>query len=220
MLGIEPATQRPRMDEALDAIMRAAQVRGAGDDEDRLVRDARGAPAPGALHRPAFPDRGGLHHHAGRHAWRRASTASACCRSAPALPGGPDALAEQWKIAEDDAAKHGKTMDRKDWRLVVNMHCAEDDEQALREVRDGERNETVTYFEDTLGRPPGRADDPLREGVKIGNTLVGSPETVAKGIERLIGLQPGRLRRRPVPRARMGQPRATRCAATSCSPAG
>jgi hypothetical protein len=43
----------------------------------------------------------------------------------------------------------------------------------------------MTYFEDTLGRPPGRADDPLRDGVKMGTTLVGSPETVVKGIKRL-----------------------------------
>ena len=125
------------------------------------------------------------------------------------LPGGPEALASQWKIAEETAAKHGKTMDRKNWRVVVNAHIAEDDEQALREVKKGERHrDRQTYFEDTLGRPPGRADDPLRDGVKMGTTLVGSPETVIKGIERLLEIQPGRLRRHPVPRARMGQPRA------------
>ncbi len=44
----------------------------------------------------------------------------------------------------------------------------------------------MTYFEETLGRPPGRQDDPLREGVKMGTTLVGSPETVANGIRRLL----------------------------------
>jgi limonene 1,2-monooxygenase len=102
------------------------------------------------------------------------------------LPGGADALANQWKIAEDEAAKVGRSMDRKDWRLVVNMHTAEDDEAAIEQVKIGERIETVTYFEDTLGRPPGRADDPLREGVKMGTTLVGSPDTVSRGIERLI----------------------------------
>ena len=102
------------------------------------------------------------------------------------LPGGPEALASQWKIAEEAAAKNGKTMDRKNWRVVVNAHVAEDDEQALREVKKGERIETQTYFEDTLGRPPGRADDPLRDGVKMGTTLVGSPETVIKGINRLL----------------------------------
>jgi len=34
--------------------------------------------------------------------------------------------------------------DRSKWRIVVNAHIAEDDEQALREVHAGERCETVT----------------------------------------------------------------------------
>jgi len=107
------------------------------------------------------------------------------------IPGGPEALANQWKIAEDEAAKHGRKMNRKDWSLVVNMHCAEDDEEALNQVRKGERLETITYFEETLGRPAGRADDPLRQGVKMGTTLVGSPETIEKGLRRLIELSRG-----------------------------
>ena len=77
------------------------------------------------------------------------------------LPGGPEAIAEHWKIGEEMAAKHGKTLDRDNWRLVVNVHLAEDDELAMRQVYKSERHETVTYFEETLGRPPGRADDPL-----------------------------------------------------------
>jgi limonene 1,2-monooxygenase len=102
------------------------------------------------------------------------------------MPGGPEAMAEQWKIAEAEATKYGHTMDRKNWRIVVNMHVAEDDEQALREVYQGERLETVKYFEEGLGRPVGRTEDPLRDGVANGSTLVGTPETVIKGIKRLI----------------------------------
>src|SRR3546814_19304554 len=100
-------------------------------------------------------------------------------------------MAEQWKIAEETAAKHGRTISRKDWRIVVTAHLAEDDEQALREVNRGERLETVTYFEDTLGRPPGRSDDPLRDGVAMGSTLVGPPDTVIQGIARLLGYSQG-----------------------------
>jgi limonene 1,2-monooxygenase len=107
------------------------------------------------------------------------------------LPGGPEALANQWKIAEETAAKHGKRMDRKQWKLVVNVHVAEDDEEALRQVKRSERHETVTYFEETLGRPPGRSDDPLTEGVKMGTTLVGSVDTVVRGIEHLWRLSDG-----------------------------
>jgi limonene 1,2-monooxygenase len=107
------------------------------------------------------------------------------------LPGGPEAVAGQWRIAEEMAARHGKTMDRKKWRLVINMHCAEEDELALQQVRHGERRETLDYFAEALGRPPGRSEDPLRDGVASGSTLVGSPDLIARGIERLIQLSDG-----------------------------
>jgi len=190
MLGIQPATQRPRMLEAMDAIMALLKC------EDPVTMKTDWFEMNAArLHLAPYSD---PHFEiavastitpfgmiaAGRHGVGVLSIGAG-------LPGGPEALATQWKIAEDEAAKHGKTMSRKNWRVVVNAHIAEDDEQALREVRKGERNETQTYFEDTLGRPPGRADDPLRDGVKMGTTLVGSPETVIKGIQRLLEYSQG-----------------------------
>jgi limonene 1,2-monooxygenase len=190
MLGIEPSTQRPRMLEAMDAIMRLLKCEEPVTMKTDWfeMRDAR-------LHLAPYSD---PHFEiavastitpfgmiaAGTHGVGVLSIGAG-------LPGGPEALASQWKIAEDTAAKHGKTMDRKNWRVVVNAHIAEDDEQAMREVTKGERVETMTYFEDTLGRPPGRADDPLRDGVKMGTTLVGSPETVVKGIKRLLEYSQG-----------------------------
>lgn len=185
MLSIEPSKQRIMMDQSLDAIMKLLECKEPVTMKTDWfeMRDARLHLAP--YSDPCFTiavastmTPAGMQV-AGKHGLSVLSLGAG-------LPGGPDALAQQWKIAEDEAKKHGKTMHRKDWRLVINMHCAEDDEQALREVQYGERQETVTYFEDTLGRPPGRAQDPLREGVKAGNTLVGSPETVAKGIAGLI----------------------------------
>jgi limonene 1,2-monooxygenase len=190
MMGIEPVTQRPRMDEALEAIMRLLRC----DEPVTMktdwfeLREARLHLAP--YTEPHFPI-------------AVASTITPFGVIAAAkhglgvlsigagLPGGPEALAGQWKIAEETAARHGQTMDRRKWRVVVNVHVAEDDERALGEVSKGERRETITYFEETLGRPPGRADDPLREGVKMGTTLVGSPETVVRGIERLQGYSQG-----------------------------
>ena len=59
------------------------------------------------------------------------------------LPGGPEAMAEQWAIDEETAAKHGtRPWTATKWRIVVNVHVAEDDELALREVHAGERRET------------------------------------------------------------------------------
>jgi len=190
MLGIEPATQRSRMLESMDAIMALLKMEEPVTMKTDWfeMRDAR-------LHMAPYSDPyfdiavastitpfGMIA--AGRHGLGVLSIGAG-------LPGGPEALATQWKIAEDTAAKNGKTMSRKKWRVVVSAHLAEDDELVLREVRKGERNETITYFEDTLGRPPGRSDDPLTDGVKMGTTIVGSPDTVIKGIKRLVGYSQG-----------------------------
>ena len=107
------------------------------------------------------------------------------------LPGGSAKLADYWKMGEAEAAKYGKVMNRDDWRLVINMHCAETDELAMEEVRRGERVETLSYFSETLGRPPMRSENPLAEGLAAGSTLVGSPETIIAGIERLLGFTGG-----------------------------
>ena len=187
MLGIEPSTQRPRMLEAMDAIMRLLKM-----EEPVTIKSDWFEMNQARLHLAPYSD---PHFEiavastitpfgmiaAGTHGVGVLSIGAG-------LPGGPEALGSQWKIAEEAAAKNGKTMNRKNWRVVVSAHLAEDDEQALREVRKGERNETLTYFEDTLGRPPGRADDPLSDGVKMGTTLVGSPDTVIKGIKTLLRL--------------------------------
>src|SRR5438132_5213141 len=190
MMGIEPVTQRPRMDEALDAIMLLLK----GEEPVTLktdwfeLRQARLHLAP--YTEPHFPiavasvmTPSGVQA-AGRHGLGVLSLGAG-------IPGGPQALANQWKIGEEVAAKHGKTMDRKSWKLVVNVHVAADDEEARRDGQQAERHETITYFEETLGRPPGRSDDPLTEGVKMGTTLVGSVDTVVKGINHLWKLSDG-----------------------------
>jgi limonene 1,2-monooxygenase len=190
MMGIEPVTQRPRMDEALDAIMLLLKC----EEPVTLktdwfeLREARLHLAP--YTDPHFPiavasvmTPSGVQA-AGRHGLGVLSLGAG-------IPGGPEALANQWKIGEEVAARHGKTMDRRQWKLVVNVHVAEDDEEALRQVKKAERHETITYFEETLGRPPGRSDDPLSDGVKMGTTLVGSVETVVRGINKLWELSAG-----------------------------
>ncbi len=190
MMGIEAVTQRQRMEDALDAIM--ALLRG--DEPVSMktdwfeLREARLHLTP--YTDPHFPiavasvmTPSGMVS-AGKHGLGVLSLGAG-------LPGGPEAIAAHWKIAEETAAQHGTSMDRRQWRLVVNVHVAEDDELALRQVHVRERHETVTYFEETLGRPPGRSDDPLRDGVKAGTTLVGTPETVIRGIERLVEFSSG-----------------------------
>jgi limonene 1,2-monooxygenase len=207
MMGIEPVTQRPRMDEALDAIMRLLR----GDEPVTMktdwfeLREARLHLAP--YTDPHFPIAvastitpfGVMS--AAKHGLGVLSIGAG-------LPGGPEALAGQWKIGEETAAKYGQTMDRKKWRVVVNTHVAEDDEQALRDVAKGERRETVTYFEETLGRPPGRSDDPSARGREDGHHPRGLAGDGDPRHPAAAGVQRRRVRRRPVPGARVGQSRA------------
>jgi limonene 1,2-monooxygenase len=185
MMGIEASTQRRRMEESLDAIMALLKCEEPVTMKTDWfeLREARLHLAPysdpcfdiaiASTLTPAAPML------AGKHGVGMLSLGAG-------MPGGPQAIAGQWRIAEENAAKHGKTMNRRDWRMVMNVHVAEDDETALRDVRVGERAETVGYFQDVLGRPPGRSEDPLSDGVKAGTTLVGSPDTVAAGIANLV----------------------------------
>lgn len=190
MLGIEVADQRRRMDEALDAIMALLKCEEPVTIKTDWfqMRDARLHLKPytdphfpialASTLTPAAPIS------AGKHGLGILSLGAG-------LPGGFEAMPRQWRIAEETAAKHGKTMDRRDWRVVMKVHVAEDDEQALREVQKAERFESVDYFDNTLGRPAGRDDNPLAPAQKEGSVLIGSPETVVKGINRLVEYSDG-----------------------------
>jgi limonene 1,2-monooxygenase len=190
MIGIDPVHLRRRMEESLDAIVQLLRC----DEPVTMstdwfeLREAR-------LHLAPYSD---PRFHiavastitpfgmvaAGKHGLGVLSIGAG-------LPGGPEAMAKQWRIAEETAAQHGTTMNRKDWRIVVGMHIAEDDEEAMRQVQAGERYETTTYFEDTLGRVPGTSATPLSDGVKAGTTLVGSPDTAIRCIEHLLEFSQG-----------------------------
>ena len=136
------------------------------------------------------------------------------------LPGGNAKLADYWRQGEAEAAKHGKQFKRDGWRLVVNMHCAEEDERAFRDVARGERIETLSYFSETLGRPPMRSEDPLGDGLKAGTTLVGIARRPSSRASSGCWNTP-RAAPAACCSARMNGPTArTPCAATSCSPAG
>src|SRR5437867_8615677 len=120
MMGIEPVTQRPRMDEALDAIMLLLK----GDEPVTLktdwfeMRQARLHLAP--YTEPHFPiaiasvmtPSGVIA--AGRHGLGVLSLGAG-------IPGRPEALANQWKLGEETAARHGRRLDRRNWKLVVKV---------------------------------------------------------------------------------------------------
>ncbi|MBX9698593.1 MAG: LLM class flavin-dependent oxidoreductase [Acetobacteraceae bacterium] len=185
MLGLDPINQRRMMDESLGAIIRllACEEPVTMKTDWFEMKEARLHLAPYSYPRfdiavaSATTPSGVLT--AGKYGVGLLSLGAG-------LPGGNAKLAEHWRLGEAEAAKHGAAMPRDGWRLVVNMHVAEDDERAFRDVKVGERIETLSYFSETLGRPPMRSEDPLGDGLRAGTTFVGSPETVARGIERLL----------------------------------
>ena len=190
MMGIEAEKQREMMDQSLGAIVKllACEEPVTIKTDWFELREARLHLAP--YTHPRFPIAvASATSPAGVMAAAKYGTGLLSLGAG--LAGGPAKLASHWRMGEAEAAKHGQTLDRAGWKLVVNMHCAEEDERAFREVRHGEMLETLTYFSETLGRPPMRSEDPLKDGLAAGTTLVGSPDTIAKGIERLLAYTEG-----------------------------
>jgi limonene 1,2-monooxygenase len=180
MMGIEPETQRPRMDEALGAILRLLRGEVVTMKTDWFeLREARLQLLP--FTRPCFPiavastvSPAGMIA-AGKYGVGAISVAGAT--------GSAAAIRRQWQYAEDAAREHGQRVRREEWRILRTMHLAETREQAFREVERGERNETLNYF-GAIGQQP--TTETLEEVVKSGGAIVGTPEDAIEAIEWLI----------------------------------
>ena len=68
------------------------------------------------------------------------------------MQAGVDVLAMHWDVAEARAKECGKTVDRKNWRLVGLMHLADTKEQAIKDVEYGLR-EFCDYLQHTASTP-------------------------------------------------------------------
>ena len=99
---------------------------------------------------------------------------------------GFNALASNWKIAEETAAEHGRTLDRSRWRCVGPMHIAETREQAMAEVQWGFYR-WLDYYQHvaTLPLAP-EGVDPLQAMIDSGFAVIGTPDDAIDQIERII----------------------------------
>jgi len=185
MLGIDPATQRPRMDESMSIITRLLtsnepvthqsdwinltgarlHLRPFTQPHMPLAVAAAGSPSGMVM--------------AGKYGLGVLSISS---------PRGEMTLNDFWHIAEQTASEHGKTVDRKEWRLVLHAHIAETKEQAMAEVRARAGTYWRDYFEGTMGFPqPFEADK-----AEIVNKMderhiwcIGTPDDLVAAIHRL-----------------------------------
>ena len=150
MLGLDPNTLRPRMEESMGVIVRllteTEPISHQGEwfqlHEARLhLRPYSRPHMPLAVAAAGSPSGMVL---AGKFGLGVLSVA---------IPRGDESLRDFWGIAERTAAEHGKTVSRDDWRLVLHIHLAETREQALSEVRTRAGAYWRDYFEDTVGFP-------------------------------------------------------------------
>jgi limonene 1,2-monooxygenase len=97
---------------------------------------------------------------------------------------GLQALPTQWQFAEDSAAQHGKTVDRKNWRVMLSWHIAETREQAKQDSILGLQKWHNEYNVWTLGRPGAQhVEDKweLMDMITAGGTaIIGVNGTVAR----------------------------------------
>ncbi|MCZ2109890.1 MAG: LLM class flavin-dependent oxidoreductase [Dehalococcoidia bacterium] len=189
-MGIDALTQRPRMDEALGAIMRLLNGEVVTMKTDWFtLQDARLQLANYTYpHLPVFV--------ASTFSPAGPTTAGkngvGVLSVAASQPGGLISLSRTWEMTEDAAARAGQTVDRADWRVVIPFHLADDRETAMNDVAEGSVRFNVDYFENTLGRPsdPNASND-IREVVKRGGAIVGTPDDAIEAIERIIDMSGG-----------------------------
>jgi limonene 1,2-monooxygenase len=104
---------------------------------------------------------------------------------------GFDVLGQNWAVANEIAAEHGRKMDPRRLRLVAPMHLAETREKARENVRFGLRT-WCEYFDRVAPKGMGGllgAGDPADLLVNNGRAVIGTPEDAIKMIERLQAKQ-------------------------------
>ena len=107
------------------------------------------------------------------------------------------ALPQQWEFAEDAAKKHGTTVSRADWRVLLTWHIAETREQARREAGAGLMRWHNEYNVGTLMRPgltafasPDEAVDKTAF-VEGAASTIGTPDDLVKTIKNLMQVSGG-----------------------------
>ena len=189
MMGIDPTTQREKMDEALGIVLRlfteTEPITYKSDwfelNEAMLqIRPFQKPHMPIAVASVQSPAGVAL---AGKYG------ASVLTITVPRDPSsGESNLRGLWDIAEESAAEHGQTVDRFDWRLTLPIHLAETREQAFEEARLGAGRFLREYTEETNGRKAayeGPIEGIIDHMAETGSWIIGTPDDCVAGIKRL-----------------------------------
>lgn len=189
MLAIDPKTQRDRMAQALDVILRLldGQVVTEKTDWYDLV-EARAHLLPYTQPRPEIAVASAATPSGGRLAGKY--DLAMLCVAATDASGGFNVLDVNWKHACDVAAEQGRTMDRNRLRLMGPMHIAETREKARANVRHGlekyidyARTVTPGRFGNMTGR------DPVDVLLEAGHIVIGTPDDAVDVLKKLQAKQ-------------------------------
>ena len=188
MLGIDPMTQRPRMEQSLDVIMRLFRGETVTESTDwytcneavlqmkpysnfDIVVASSMSPSGSKL--------------AGKYGVGLLSIAAT-------EPAAFQVLDYNLKVWEDEAALHGHTVDRSKARLMGPMHIAETEKQARENCRYGLRwvwdylSHIIPVGHPSAPPPPEDFDEWVDEANDSGRMVIGTPEMAIAQIERLL----------------------------------
>jgi limonene 1,2-monooxygenase len=183
-MGIDPATQRDRMVQAIEVILRLFNGERVTEKTDWFTLvDATCQLRPYTWPHPEIcvassvtPSGGKL---AGRHGFGMLCVAAT-------QAGGYDALALNWNVANKTAAENGRKMDPEKLRLVGPVHVAETREQAFANVKFG-FEKWRDYFSG-ISAVAGREtteNRPVETLVEEGVAVIGTPDDAIAQIRRL-----------------------------------
>jgi limonene 1,2-monooxygenase len=183
-MGIDPNTQRDRMVEAIEVILKlfaGERVTQKGDwfnlvDATCQLRPYTWPHPEICVASSVTPSGGKL---AGRHGFGMLCVAAT-------QAGGYDALGINWKVANDTAAENGRKMDAERLRLVGPVHIAETRAQAFENVKFGfdKWQEYFAGLSAVAGRE-GMSNQTVEDAVKQGTIVVGTPDDAIVQIRRL-----------------------------------
>jgi limonene 1,2-monooxygenase len=193
-LGIDPMLLRDRQDEAISVIRRLFQgERITMQSEWFTLNDAAlqllplQEDMPFAVASQISPSGMTL---AGKHGIGIISIGSLSAEGLNALP-------TQWGFAEAAAAKHGRTVDRKNWRVLLNWHIAETREKAREEAKDGlfrHHNEYVTATLQRPGAKPFKTPDQAVDLTAYADgavATIGTPDDLVARIKQVLEMSGG-----------------------------
>jgi limonene 1,2-monooxygenase len=183
MLGIDADTQRERMAEAVEIIVRLLDGEAITRKSDWFdLKNARLQLKPYANRRPHLAATSTVTPNGAKLAGR--FDLGMLCVAAGSRPGF-DALDTNWAAACRTAEAHGRTMDRAVLRLMAPFHIAESRQQAIDDVKWGfEKWVRYAYQVSPLGPAGIGLGSTIEEMIESRAAVIGTPDDAVTQLER------------------------------------